>query len=67
MFNTISNDTGRVTQTIPGKMEFLVDGAGDLPKLPAEASAGSIAYTATLEDMWQKDNAGVRRKIGGDA
>ena len=67
MFNTISNDIGRVTQTIPGKMEFLVDGAGDLPNLPAEASAGSIAYTATLEDMWQKDNAGVWRKIGGDA
>lgn len=67
MFTTISKSTGRDAQTIPDRMEFLVDGEGDLPSLSAEAAAGSIAYTATLDSMWQKDNAGVWRKIGGDA
>lgn len=67
MYNTISCNAGRETQMLPGRMEFLVDGAGDLPMLPTGSAPGSIAYTASMEDMWQKDNTGVWRKIGGDA
>lgn len=67
MFTTFTCAQGQVIRSITGRMEFLVDGASDLSGLPTSCSPGSVAYTATMEDMWQKDNAGAWRKIGGDA
>ncbi len=47
---------------------YMVDGPADIPSPPAENSKlaeGSIAYTADLTQMWQKDGNGQWVKVGG--
>jgi len=47
---------------------YMVDSAADIPSPPDEnslLSAGSVAYTADLTQMWQKDGNGQWVKVGG--
>lgn len=66
MYRILNRAVGNTVINSTDRMEFLVDGVGDLPNLPEACIPGSIAYTATLEEMWQKDNYGKWKKIGGD-
>lgn len=47
------------------RSEVLIESAADLPTLPAELAPGSIAYTASLAKMWQKDVNGSWVQIAG--
>lgn len=47
---------------------YLLDAAGDIGTPPAEntqLAPGSIAYTADMANMWQKDGNGSWVKVGG--
>lgn len=49
------------------KAAYMLDNAGDIGTPPPENSQllpGSIAYTADLKNIWQKDNNGQWIKVG---
>ena len=47
------------------KTEFLIDSSSDVSNLPDNAAPGSMAYTASLSDMYMKSASGTWTKIGG--
>ncbi len=50
------------------KAEYMLETAADIGSPPAENSlleAGSIAYTADLTNIWQKNASGQWVKVGG--
>lgn len=47
---------------------YMVDSEADIPNPPAnnaKLGAGSVAYTADMTKMWQKDGNGQWVKVGG--
>lgn len=52
----------------PHKATYMLDSAADINSPPAEnskLSAGSIAYTADLVNIYQKNSSGTWVKVGG--
>lgn len=66
MHTIVTRGQGSSTIVTTNRMEILVDSAADLDSIPVAAAPGSIAYTADLTGMWQKDRAGAWKKIGGE-
>lgn len=66
MYNILKKAKGKDVVSTTGICEVLVDGEADLETLPTELMPGSVAYTASMAEMWQKNNAGTWEKIGGD-
>lgn len=58
---------GTETVSNTGICEILIESAADLPDIPEICKPGSVAYTASLEDMWIKGNDGIWAKIGGES
>lgn len=62
----IDSDGKRNDEVFRG--EYMLGSAADIDSPPAENSkleAGSIAYTADLTNMWQKNASGQWVKVGG--
>lgn len=62
----IDSDGKRNDEVFRG--EYMLGSAADIDSPPAENSkleAGSIAYTADLANMWQKNASGQWVKVGG--
>lgn len=62
----IDSDGKRNDEVFRG--EYMLGSAADINSPPAENSkleAGSIAYTADLANMWQKNASGQWVKVGG--
>lgn len=62
----IDSDGKRNDEVFRG--EYMLGSAADIGSPPAENSkleAGSIAYTADLANMWQKNASGQWVKVGG--
>lgn len=47
------------------KCEVLIDSSSDLSSLPDDLAPGSMAYTASLSDMYMKAINGTWTQIGG--
>lgn len=64
-YTIIASSNGRETFPSSLRREILVDSQEDLATLPDDTSPGSVAFTADMQSMWMKDNAGGWKKIGG--
>lgn len=47
------------------KQEILIESSSDLAELPEDLAPGSVAYTASLGDMYMKGIDGNWTQIGG--
>lgn len=64
-YEVISSQRGTVTQYTTGRREILIDSAADVPNLPEDCAPGSLAYTADMSYVVQRDNHGQWVQVGG--